>query len=108
MAKKAADKKIKLKVEPEFGSVAYYDKIISELEQAQRNTSVDNAMYKVFEEKIQEYKDKFANPYVAAGYGYVDAVIDPHDTRKYLIQALDMASNKMVEPIKKKHGIPPF
>lgn len=54
---KASGKTIKIKVEPEFGSVAYYDKIISELEQAQRNTSVDNAMYKVFEEKIQEYKD---------------------------------------------------
>lgn len=60
------------------------------------------------EQKIEEYKDKFANPYVAAGYGYVDAVINPDDTRKYLIQALAMASNKSVEQVKKKHGIPPF
>ena len=60
------------------------------------------------EQKIEEYKDKFANPYVAAGYGYVDAVINPDDTRKYLIQALFMASNKSVDPVSKKHGIPPF
>ena len=60
------------------------------------------------EQKIEEYKDKFANPYVAAGYGYVDAVINPDDTRKYLIQALLTASNKSVDPVSKKHGIPPF
>ena len=60
------------------------------------------------EQKIEEYKDKFANPYVAAGYGYVDAVINPDDTRKYLIQSLAMASNKSVEQVKKKHGVPPF
>ena len=60
------------------------------------------------EQKIQEYKDKFANPYVAAGYGYVDAVINPDDTRRCLIQALEMANGKAVEPVKKKHGVPPF
>ena len=60
------------------------------------------------EQKIQEYKDKFANPYVAAGYGYVDAVINPDDTRRCLIQSLEMAMGKAVEPIKKKHGVPPF
>ena len=60
------------------------------------------------EQKIEESKDKFANPYVAAGYSWVDAVIDPDDTRKYLIQALAIAQNKQVEPRKKKHGNPPF
>lgn len=60
------------------------------------------------EQKIEEYKDKFANPYVAAGYSWVDAVINPDDTRKYLIQALTLAQNKHVEPRKKKHGNPPF
>ena len=60
------------------------------------------------EQKIEEYKEKFANPYVAAGYGYVDMVINPNDTRKNLIQALEMARNKSVEQVKKKHGIPPF
>lgn len=59
-------------------------------------------------QKIEEYKEKFANPYVAAGYGYVDAVINPDETRQYLIQALEIAKGKKVEVIKKKHGVPPF
>ena len=58
--------------------------------------------------KIAEYKEKFANPYVAAGYGYVDAVINPDDTRDYLIKALEMSKHKSVDSIRKKHGIPPF
>lgn len=44
--------------------------------------------------KIEEYKEKFANPYVAASRGMVDDVIDPRDTRIKLIQGLDMLSNK--------------
>jgi len=44
--------------------------------------------------KIEEYKEKFANPYVAASRGMVDDVIDPRDTRIKLIQGLDMLTNK--------------
>ena len=44
--------------------------------------------------KIEEYKEKFANPYVAASRGMVDDVIDPRDTRIKLIQGLDMLANK--------------
>lgn len=58
--------------------------------------------------KIQEYKDKFANPYVAAAKGYVDAVINPIETRKCVEHALKMAKNKTVTRPSKKHGIPPF
>lgn len=58
--------------------------------------------------KIQEYKDKFANPYVAAAKGYVDAVIEPAETRKCLIHALQVAQRKTVLRPEKKHGIPPF
>jgi methylmalonyl-CoA decarboxylase subunit alpha len=36
-------------------------------------------------QKIKEYKEKFANPYVAAAYGYIDAVIEPSETRSLLI-----------------------
>ncbi|QHE52658.1 acyl-CoA carboxylase subunit beta [Pontibacillus sp. HMF3514] len=56
------------------------------------------------QEKIDEYREKFANPYVAAGLGMVDDVIDPRETRISLIQALDMLKNKHVERPKKKHG----
>lgn len=56
------------------------------------------------QEKIDEYKEKFANPYIAAGLGMIDDVIDPRDTRKSLSQALEMLYNKHEERPKKKHG----
>lgn len=62
----------------------------------------------VRQEKINEYKEKFANPFVAAGKGYVDAVIDPAKTRTCIIQALKVAENKYEERPPKKHGIAPF
>ncbi|SIT81419.1 acyl-CoA carboxylase subunit beta [Edaphobacillus lindanitolerans] len=54
--------------------------------------------------KIEEYKNKFANPYVAASHGMVDDVIDPRETRIKLIQALEMMRNKKEERPAKKHG----
>ncbi len=60
------------------------------------------------QEKIQEYKDKFANPYVAAAKGYIDEVIEPEETRKMLLHALKVSANKSVQGPAKKHGIPPF
>jgi acetyl-CoA carboxylase carboxyltransferase component len=59
-------------------------------------------------QKIEEYKEKFANPYVAAAYGYVDAVIEPAETRHFLVQALEISQNKPHQSPWKKHGIPPF
>lgn len=58
--------------------------------------------------KVKEYTDKFANPYIAAANGYIDAIIPPRETRDYLIQALSVASRKVEERPTKKHGIPPF
>src|SRR5512146_2348260 len=54
--------------------------------------------------KIQEFKDRFANPYVAAERGYIDAVIQPRDTRRKLIQALEMLQTKRDKNPPKKHG----
>jgi propionyl-CoA carboxylase beta chain len=51
-----------------------------------------------------EYRDKFANPYIACARGYVDDVIDPRDTRKRIIETLDMLSTKEDELPAKKHG----
>ncbi len=59
-------------------------------------------------QKVEEYRDKFANPYVAASRGYVDAVIEPVETRKLLLHALEVSENKQVQMPRKKHGIPPF
>jgi propionyl-CoA carboxylase beta chain len=51
-----------------------------------------------------DYRQKFANPYHAAGLGYIDEVILPRTTRKKLISALDMLKNKREELPRKKHG----
>jgi propionyl-CoA carboxylase beta chain len=58
---------------------------------------------KVRAEKIAEYSDKFANPYVAAERGYVDDVIDPRDTRPRLIAALEMLLTKRETLPPRKH-----
>ncbi|MDN4607753.1 acyl-CoA carboxylase subunit beta [Sporosarcina highlanderae] len=55
-------------------------------------------------EKIEEYRMKFANPYVAASHGMVDDVIDPRETRIKLLQALEMMRNKQENRPWKKHG----
>lgn len=58
--------------------------------------------------KIKEYKDKFANPYVAAAKGYVDSVIEPSETRNVILHAIEISSDKVSPRPAKKHGIPPF
>ncbi len=55
-------------------------------------------------EKIQEYRDKFATPYIAAGRGFVDAVIEPSETRQRLASAFEMLASKRESRPAKKHG----
>ena len=55
-------------------------------------------------EKIAEYEEKFNNPYIAAGLGYVDDVIEPATTRQRIISAFDMLSTKRESLPSKKHG----
>lgn len=62
----------------------------------------------VRKQKVQEYSEKFANPYVAAANGHVDSVINPFETRDALIYALKVSANKEETRPNKKHGIPPF
>ncbi|MDD2387821.1 MAG: acyl-CoA carboxylase subunit beta [Bacteroidales bacterium] len=59
-------------------------------------------------QKVEEYKQRFANPYVAAAKGYVDSVIKPAETREMLIHSLKVCENKAEIKTDKKHGIPPF
>mgnify|MGYP000645013502 CR=1 FL=1 len=54
--------------------------------------------------RIEEYRERFAHPYIAAARGYIDDVIDPRQTRPRLIRALDMLRNKRDENPLKKHG----
>jgi len=56
------------------------------------------------QEKIAEYREKFANPYVAAARGMVDDVIDPRDTRRLISNALEANATKRVHRLAKKHG----
>ena len=56
------------------------------------------------QEKVAEYTEKFANPYGAAARGFIDAVIDPAETRLRLIRALDMLQTKALSLPRKKHG----
>ena len=56
------------------------------------------------ERLISEYREKFANPYIAAERGYIDSVIKPHETRAELIKGLEMLASKVDSNPKKKHG----
>ncbi len=62
----------------------------------------------VRKQKVKEYTEKFANPYVAAAAGHIDAVINPEETRNTLIHSIRFSVNKMEARPNKKHGIPPF
>mgnify|MGYP002639443458 CR=1 FL=1 len=55
-------------------------------------------------EKVDEYRANFASPYKAAALGYIDEIIYPHETRKKIVQALDMTKNKTDNTPPKKHG----
>lgn len=56
------------------------------------------------ESLVQEYREKFAHPYIAAARGYIDDVIEPRETRPRLIEALEMLQNKRDHNPPKKHG----
>jgi len=55
-------------------------------------------------QKINEYKEMFANPYVAASRGYIDAVIDPRNTKEWIAKLLEFGVSKVEPRPKKKHG----
>ncbi len=55
-------------------------------------------------EKVREFKERFANPFIAAEHGFIDDVIEPRDTRPRLIKALRMLENKVDTMPRKKHG----
>ncbi len=66
-----------------------------------KNAADPEAMH---QKLIQEYREHFANPYVAAGRGYIDDVIEPRQTRAKLIAGLEMLQNKRDTNPPKKHG----
>jgi propionyl-CoA carboxylase beta chain len=59
---------------------------------------------KLKETRVAEFREKLANPYVAAERGYIDEVIEPSHTRPKLIRALEMCANKRDTNPPRKHG----
>jgi acetyl-CoA carboxylase carboxyltransferase component len=59
-------------------------------------------------ELVEEYTERYANPYVAAERGYVDAVISPAETRQILVRSLNMLASKREELPRRKHGNVPL
>ena len=59
-------------------------------------------------ELVEDYAERYANPYVAAERGYVDAVIDPAETRRVLVRALRLLASKREDLPKRKHGNVPL
>jgi propionyl-CoA carboxylase beta chain len=56
------------------------------------------------QEKVAEFRERFANPFIAAERGFIDDVIEPHETRPRVIGALRMLENKVDTMPRKKHG----
>jgi acetyl-CoA carboxylase carboxyltransferase component len=62
---------------------------------------------KYIAEKVAEYNEKFANPYQAASYGYIDDVIEPRNSRFRIIRAFQaLQTKKVVNPLRKHCNIP--
>jgi propionyl-CoA carboxylase beta chain len=72
-----------------------------EIEEASKNGG-DPAARRA--ELVADYTERFANPYIAAERGYLDDVIEPEETRPWLIKALELSLTKRVERPKRKHG----
>jgi len=71
---------------------------------ALRDIEDDDEREAFVQKKEQEYRDKFANPYEAAKYGYIDDVIEPRNTRFRVIRSLRALATKKDNNPPKKHG----
>src|SRR5262249_27316433 len=69
-----------------------------------RELAAANDVEKLRAERVKEFREKFANPYIAAERGFIDEVIEPKYTRKKLITALRMLDTKPDNNPPKKHG----
>ena len=59
------------------------------------------------QELVNDYEEKFNNPFVAAARGLIDDVIEPRDSRRVLIRALEVTLQKRERHLPKKHGLSP-
>jgi propionyl-CoA carboxylase beta chain len=80
------------------------DKVVKQAEASLNEDEKAKLFAAARTEKVAEFRERFANPYVAAERGYVDAVIAPRETRRKLITALEMLDTKRDKNPPKKHG----
>ena len=85
-------------------NIVYKRELDKAAKQGTNGLKGDAAFNAMRTEKIEEFRERFANPYVAAERGYLDAVISPRDTRRRIIQALEMLETKRDKNPPKKHG----
>jgi propionyl-CoA carboxylase beta chain len=85
-------------------NIVYKRELEKAAAKARTETEKQEIIQRARTQKIEEFRDRFANPYVAAERGYVDAVIQPRETRKRLIDALEMLQTKRDKNPPKKHG----
>ncbi len=78
------------------------DGAVNILKRKELATSKDPAALKI--KLTKEYRDRFANPFIASSLGYIDEIIDPADTRKKIIMAIKLTKNKRQNLPPKKHG----
>jgi len=78
------------------------DAAVNILYRRELDQASDPARFK--DERTREYREKFANPFVAAERGYIDEIIEPKDTRRKLTQALEILHTKRDSNPPKKHG----
>jgi propionyl-CoA carboxylase beta chain len=82
------------------------DGAVNILYKRELDTAADPAAVRA--EKVAEFREKFANPYIAAGRGFIDEVIHPRETRRKLVAALRNLENKRDKNPPKKHGNMPL
>jgi propionyl-CoA carboxylase beta chain len=84
---------------PASGSSTNHEpRTANQLDEVERTVAAERAR------RVEEFRERFANPYIAAEKGYLDAVILPHETRKRLIDSLEMLQGKRDKNPPKKHG----
>jgi propionyl-CoA carboxylase beta chain len=69
-----------------------------------RELAAAESKHEVLSEKVAEYRERFANPFIAAEHGFIDDIIEPRETRPRVIKAFHMLQNKVDTMPRKKHG----
>jgi propionyl-CoA carboxylase beta chain len=89
---------------PEGAVNIVYKRELEQIAKSAKDGERDAKVAAARSELVEKFRDRFANPYIAAEHGYVDQVIRPRETRKRIIDALEMLQGKRDKNPPKKHG----